>query len=110
MYTISIILLATVFGGAPEVGASDVEQVRETIRRSIPFIEEKGRWWIEEKKCVTCHRVGTMVWSLGAARQRGFSVSDHFDEWFGWAVETSLAKDDKGKTVGAGNKTTFKMI
>ena len=104
MCTINIILLATVFGGAPEGGASNVEQVRETIRRSIPYIEEKGLWWIEEKKCVSCHRVGTMVWSLGAASQHGFSVSDRLDEWFNWAIETSLAKNDKGKVVGAGNK------
>ena len=104
MSSFTIVLLATACGAAPAGDAPTADQVRATIRSSIPYIQEKGQWWIEQKKCVSCHRVGTMVWSLGAARQRGFPVSDRLDEWFDWSIETSLAKNDKGKIVGAGNK------
>ena len=65
-------------------GATLDEQTRATVRRSLPYIEEKGVWWMEEKKCVTCHRIGPMVWSLSAARERGLPVSDRLDEWLDW--------------------------
>src|SRR6476620_8485603 len=55
---------------AADPPASD-EQVRLTIERSLPFIEEEGQRWIDEKKCVTCHQVPFMVWSLNAAAERG---------------------------------------
>ncbi|QDU10416.1 Prenyltransferase and squalene oxidase repeat protein [Gimesia aquarii] len=79
-------------------------QVREAIQRSIPYIEEKGLWWIEKKKCVSCHRVGTMLWSLREAKRNGFKVSEKLDEWFNWATDASLSKNDKGKLVGLGNR------
>lgn len=85
-------------------------QIREVVQRSIPYIEEKGVWWIERKKCVTCHRVGTMLWSLQTAKRNGFVVSDKLDEWSNWAITASLAKNDKGKIVGLGNKVGVVQI
>lgn len=90
--------------GAPAEDQVTTAQVRETVQRSIPYIEEKGLWWIEQKKCVTCHRVGTMVWSLQAAKQHGFEVSPRLEEWTQWSIDGSLAKNDKGKITGLGNK------
>jgi hypothetical protein len=43
MSIFNIFLLATAFGAVPEGEAPTVEQVRETIRRNIPYIEEKGQ-------------------------------------------------------------------
>src|SRR5689334_24952053 len=50
------------------------EAVRTTIERSLPFIQAEGRRWIDEKKCVTCHQVPFMVWSLNAAAERGMEL------------------------------------
>ena len=74
------------------------------MQRSIPYIQERGVWWIEEKKCVSCHRVNTMVWSLREARRSGFEVSDQLDEWTKWVTDQSLSTNNKGKVVGLGNK------
>ena len=104
MSSISIIVFAATLSGAHESDLHAVEEVRAAIQRSIPYIEEKGVWWIETKKCVSCHRVGTMLWSLSAAQQKGFRVSDRLEEWLNWSLDTSLSKNDKGKIVGAGNK------
>src|SRR6476620_198247 len=72
---------------AADPPASD-EQVRLTIERSLPFIEEEGQRWIDEKKCVTCHQVPFMVWSLNAAADRGFVVDrQKLDEWQTWATD-----------------------
>ena len=104
MSSISIIVFAATLSWAHESDLHAVEEVRAAIQRSIPYIEEKGVWWIDTKKCVSCHRVGTMLWSLSAAQQKGFRVSDRLEEWLNWSLDTSLSKNDKGKIVGAGNK------
>lgn len=103
MFTASSILALAVVGVLP-ADAPTNDQVQEAVQRSIPYIQERGAWWIEEKKCVSCHRVNTMVWSLNAARRNGFAVSDNLDEWLKWAVDSSLSTNDKGKVVGLGNK------
>ncbi|MCA9006642.1 MAG: terpene cyclase/mutase family protein [Planctomycetaceae bacterium] len=103
MFALSSLLLTLSIGALPDAQPTTV-QIRETVQRGIPYIEEKGLWWIEEKKCVTCHRVGNMVWSLQAAKQRGFTVSDRLPEWRQWSIDKSLANNDKGKITGLGNK------
>jgi len=50
------------------------DQVRSTIERSIPFVLAEGQRWIDEKKCVTCHQVPFMVWSLNAAADKGLAM------------------------------------
>lgn len=100
------ILLCSIFAGIfwVDAAAPTSAQIRKTIQRAIPFVEEKGVNWIEKKDCVSCHRVSTMVWSLSLARAKGFKVSDELDEWIDWSVKKSLAKNDKGKIIGHGNK------
>jgi hypothetical protein len=69
---------------APE--DSSESAVRETIERSLPFIEREGERWIETKKCDTCHHVPFMVWSLNAAAERGFSIDAlKLAQWNAWA-------------------------
>lgn len=104
----SVLLFATI-GALPEAQPTTI-QIRETVQRSIPYIEKQGLWWIEKKKCVTCHRGGTMIWSLSAAKQNGFTVSDRLEEWRDWAIEKSLSKNDKGKVVGLGNREGVAQI
>jgi squalene-hopene/tetraprenyl-beta-curcumene cyclase len=97
-----VILLA--LGAAPDPGLPTTDEVRTAVRRSIPYIEQKGEAWIREKKCVSCHRAGNMAWTLGAAREKGFTVSRRLDEWFTWSLEKSLSRDDQGKIDGAANR------
>lgn len=104
----SVLLFATI-GALPESQPTTI-QIREAVQRSIPYIEKQGLWWIEKKKCVTCHRGGTMIWSLTTAKQNGFTVSDRLDEWRDWAIEKSLSKNDKGKVVGLGNREGVAQI
>ncbi len=85
-------------------GGSSPAEVRAAVRRSVPYIEEQGTSWIEDKKCVSCHRVNNMVWSLAVARHKGIQVSDQLDQWIQWSVEQSLAKNDQDTVIGLGNK------
>jgi len=61
------------------------EAVRQSIQKSVPFIEDGGQKWIKKMKCVTCHQVPYMVWALNSATQSGFDVDQeglaHANEW-----------------------------
>lgn len=102
MFLFSSLLLALT--GAVSDAQPTTAEVRSTVERSIPYIEKQGLWWIEQKKCASCHRVGTMLWSLQAAKQHGFTVSDRLQEWTDWANDKSLSKNDKGQIGGTRNK------
>src|SRR5262245_5885309 len=70
------------------VDAPREEQVRAAVERSLPFVVAEGERWIAEKKCVTCHQVPFMVWSLNAAAERGIELDrQKRDECNLWAVE-----------------------
>jgi squalene-hopene/tetraprenyl-beta-curcumene cyclase len=62
--------------------ADGAANVREVIKRSIPFIEREGADWIASKGCVSCHHTAFTVWSLSAAKQKGIHVDEaQLDEW-----------------------------
>lgn len=103
MGMLSLTLLVAAVG-ASSADTPSTRQVRDAVQRSVPYIEQQGVWWIEEKKCVSCHRVNNMVWSLSQARSHRFEVSDQLDEWTKWATDRSLSENDDGKLVGLGNK------
>lgn len=92
------------------VGKSEDLLVRQTIERSIPYLELKGQEWIKKNKCVSCHQVNTMIWSLSLAKQKGFAVSKKLGSWIDWSVEESLKKNEKGKRVGRLNKEGVAQI
>jgi regulation of enolase protein 1 (concanavalin A-like superfamily) len=62
-------------------------QARETADRAIPYIEKEGTAWINDRKCLTCHYVGYMLWSFHDARERGFDIDqDKLADWTTWAL------------------------
>lgn len=102
------VLLAANPAGGPTREATSASSltpaVRETVARALPYIVERGQWWIDEKKCGTCHRVGMMIWSLNEAARRGFEVDrERLHATTIWAVDDLLKKDDKGKSKAPGD-------
>ena len=33
------------------------EEIRAAVQKSLPYIAERGQWWMDTKKCVSCHRI-----------------------------------------------------
>jgi hypothetical protein len=94
------------------------EAARRTIERSVPFIEREGVAWIETRKCVSCHQIPFMVWSLSAAKARGIAVDEQkLHGWTAWAVDYpnfsgpnyDPEKDDR-KTVLSRNVDTMAQL
>ncbi|MDA0918606.1 MAG: hypothetical protein O2945_06005 [Planctomycetota bacterium] len=88
------------FEGATSETAVSETAVRQAIQKSLPYIEEKGIYWIEKKKCVSCHRVSFMTWSLSAAARRGFDVDlARVNDWIDWSIEQGIPKPEGDKPV-----------
>jgi hypothetical protein len=50
-------------------------RARQTAERAIPYIEKNGAAWIKDRKWLSCHYSGYMLWSLrDASQQRGFAI------------------------------------
>ncbi len=67
-----VLLSAVLPTQAPTAPTPD--QVRQTIRRSVPFLEKEGAAWIKGRKCMSCHQVPSMIWGLNQARRHGVAV------------------------------------
>ncbi len=67
------------------------EALRNTVANSLPYLETAGLAWIEEKDCVSCHRISFQSWSYNAAAGRGFSETEaKARTWLDWSVAKSL--------------------
>ena len=62
----------------------DSSDIRQMAARSVPFLETGGIAWIEEQKCVSCHQVPFMLWSLNRAHE--VNVAGDPQLWTNWAV------------------------
>ena len=111
--SVSALLVAGVFGVltlplssrlfASEEPTSETA-VRQTVLKSLPYIERQGLYWIEKKKCVSCHRVSFMTWSLSAAARRGFDVDlARVNEWIDWSIEQGIPKPEGDKPAATKN-------
>lgn len=88
---------------AEDVQPTD-ENVVAVIEKSLPYLEAKGQYWIDEKKCVSCHRVDVMVWSFAEAKKRGIQYDyEKLDEWIDWSLNKMGVKDDEGISTGSKN-------
>jgi len=109
MYALNLIFILVASTTSP-LDKVRADEIRQSVQRSIPFIEAQGVQWIDEKKCVSCHQVNSMVWSLSLAKRQEFEVSDRIQAWLEWAANASLEKNDQGKSVGLGNKEGVAQI
>lgn len=70
----TIAALAQNAAAAPEPLAGP-PQIRQTVEKSLVFLEKAGLEW-ETTKCVSCHHGPWMMWSGYEAKKRGFTIND----------------------------------
>ncbi len=72
-------------------------QARQSAERAIPYIEKDGAAWIKDRKCLTCHYVGYMVWSFHDAELRGFDVDKtKLAGWTDWSLDHAIGQGVEG--------------
>ncbi|MFT5467227.1 MAG: hypothetical protein ACI8UO_002331 [Verrucomicrobiales bacterium] len=67
--------------GIATAADSPNDPISAAIDKALPYLEKEGVWWIENKKCVSCHHTSFLVWAKDLALAAGFSVdSEVLDE------------------------------
>ena len=80
----AVTALASASSNGQEPIVSDAA-IKAAIEKSLPYIEEKGRWWMEKKDCMSCHRTAFMAWSHAEASYAGLSIDRaKVDSWIDW--------------------------
>ncbi len=97
-----LLTLTAAMLGAPtvEADAPSPEQVRQTVERSLVFLEKSGTAWWTGSKCASCHHVPISIWTLTEAKQVGFAVNDKALDELRTAALASYANHPKLKPVG----------
>jgi hypothetical protein len=74
----------------PVAIASDA--IRASVTRGLPFLEEAGVAWMNERGCLSCHHIPFLLWTHHSAHARGLTVHlDKLSEWERWARKDSLS-------------------
>ena len=55
---------------------SDTAPVRQSLKRSLTYLQKDGVQWIEEQSCVTCHQIPSMLSSHNQAVASGLDVDN----------------------------------
>jgi len=74
--TFSLVALLILTATSPLVAQTPAspEAVHVAVERGIGFLTKEAVNWIHDKKCASCHHAPMMLWSLGEARDRGFTI------------------------------------
>jgi hypothetical protein len=91
----------------PNVAVPEAD-IRQSVGRSLPFLEEKGVVWMKERACVTCHQTTFLIWTHGEAQRRGFQIDRRkLDEWTNWALLYTIAGLDSESNQSADTLSQF---
>ncbi len=67
------------------------ERLVASVERALPYLENEGTWWIEKKKCVSCHHTTFFVWAKELALSKGFSIdADSLADQREWMYQSFL--------------------
>ena len=65
--------------------SADSAKTRRAVKLALPFLENEGVKWMNEKACASCHHVPFLLWSHNEARSRGIAVDEKkLIEWTEW--------------------------
>jgi hypothetical protein len=82
--------------------ASASDRARESVQRSLPYLEKNGVAWIAERGCVSCHQTSFLIWTHREAHARGLKVDvNKLEAWTNWGLLNVLAAQQNGTRQGA---------
>ena len=48
--------------------------MKAAVDKALPYLEENGTWWMEKKKCSSCHHTTFFVWAKELALEAGHEI------------------------------------
>ncbi|MBL8829882.1 MAG: hypothetical protein JNM18_23080, partial [Planctomycetaceae bacterium] len=90
----SVLVLASINTAIRAAEPLSVDEARQVITRSLPFIESEGVAWKDKRKCVTCHQVSNLVWTFNEGRRHGFEVNaEQLKGWNEWSLNNAFGNN-----------------
>ena len=85
----------------PATAVPTAQQARQTVERSLGFLEHDALKWRKEHECATCHHGTLTVWALNEAQHNGYEVKadllKEMAEWTKarWVPEANKPRDTR---------------
>lgn len=117
----NVLLVVSLLVAAPPADSpmdASTESVHSAIGRSVPFLQREGQAWIDNRKCVSCHQVPFMVWSLKEAHSAGATVdqaklsetSAWSVDWQNWTAPKNREKTDQAEAETGNIDTMYQLL
>lgn len=71
---LSASVLLSITSATRAQGPPSTDDVKAAVTKSLPFLETEGLGWMKARKCIACHHSAFMLWSHGAAAEKGIEV------------------------------------
>jgi hypothetical protein len=81
-----------VAGESLVVPAAGPEQVRQTVERSLGYLQTESAAWLSSRRCAACHHLPLPLWALSEAGQRGYPIDSNY---LATTIEALLSSKDK---------------
>ena len=95
----SILTILVTCVGVASAADPSTKSVSAAVIKALPYLEEEGTWWIEKKKCVSCHHTSFFVWAKDLALEAGFKTDeatlDRQREWMWNSFLEEIPPDPK---------------
>ena len=61
--------------------------LKVSVENALPYIEKRGKWWMDKKECMSCHRTSFMAWSHIEASDAGVDIDQsNVNAWIDWSM------------------------
>ncbi len=64
--------------GPSSIPPATPQQVRQTVERSIGYLQAESAAWLNQSKCAACHHVPMQLWALNEADKQGYAIDKKF--------------------------------
>ncbi|HTI51774.1 MAG TPA: prenyltransferase/squalene oxidase repeat-containing protein [Planctomycetaceae bacterium] len=68
------------------------QQVRQSVDRSIVYLQTESASWLKTRGCAACHHVPMPIWALGEAERQGYAIDK---KYLTETTESLLGSKDK---------------
>lgn len=92
-----------------------VDDLREVVQRSVPYLEAGATDWVEDRGCVSCHQMSSLIWNFTRGDEAGLMLDrDKLAERQTWSRQWESWVDPKNKNgeahTYAGNVDTMAQL
>jgi hypothetical protein len=78
--------------GPSSIPSATAPQVRQTVERSIGYLQAECAAWLNQRKCAACHHVPLPLWAMNEAAKQGYAIDKKF---VAETTESLLGSKDK---------------